>query len=199
MIPLDRFVADKENDYEGWLGARRAGVTATQVATASTPAGFEKAVADYRVDFRESDNEYMRFGRDWEGFISDWAEATHGVEPNEWLIAGEASHHLATPDGLAPGHTVIGEYKTTGKDWGTVEKLPIKYRRQVQWQLHVTGAETCLVAWLLRKPVDTEYGPFMVPAWFTPSWGWVKRDEDMIGKLVETAERLWKEVGHGEA
>jgi hypothetical protein len=197
MISAERFIAEKSTDFEGWLAARRHGVTATQVANASTPAGYEKAVADFVLEYSEPDNPFMVFGRDWEGFLADWAEATHGVAPNEWLISGAESHHLATPDGLAPGHTVIGEYKTTGKDWGTVDKLPIRYRRQVQWQLHVTGADTCLVVWLLRETVETEDGLAMVPAWFEPKWGWVKRDEEMIAKLVETANRLWKEVGHG--
>jgi hypothetical protein len=197
MIPAERFIVEKSTDFEGWLAARRHGVTATQVANAATPAGYEKAVADFVLEYSEPDNPYMRWGRDWESFLADWAEATHGVLPNEWLIAGEDSHHLATPDGLAPGHTVIGEYKTTGKDWGTVDKLPIRYRRQVQWQLHVTGADTCLVVWLLRETVETEDGLAMVPAWFEPKWGWVTRDDEMIGKLVDTANRLWKEVGHG--
>jgi len=197
MIPAERFIAEKSSDYEGWLAARRNGVTATQVANASTPAGFERAVADYLVDYREVDNDYMRFGRDWESLLTEWAVDTHGIAGNEWLIAGELPHHLATPDGLAPGHTVIAEYKTTGKDWETVERLPLKYKRQVQWQLHVTGADQCLVAWLLRETLDTPAGPLMVPAWFTPKWGWVDRDEKLIDKLVETAERLWKEVGNG--
>jgi hypothetical protein len=194
MIPADRFVANKEADYEGWLAARRQGVTATQVANASTPKGFEKAVADYTLDFRESDNDFMRFGRDWEGHIAEACLDWFSLEPNEWVIRGDVPFHLATPDAI--GVDTIGEYKTTGKDWGTVEKLPIRYRRQVQWQLHVTGYDVCVVAWLLRKTVDTPEGPVMVPAWFEPKVGWVERDQKMINQLVKTADRLWKEVGN---
>jgi hypothetical protein len=193
MIGKDRFVAAKDTDYEGWLNARRYGVTATQVATASTPAGFEKAAVDFLTEHREPDNPYMEFGRVWESHIADFVNAVYEVRPNEWLIRGDNTTHLATPDGLSDDGKVIGEYKTTGKDWGTVEKLPVRYRRQVQWQLHVTGAESCVVAWLVREEVD---GVF-VPATFEPKCGVVGRDEEMIEGLVATADRLWSFVNGG--
>lgn len=189
MISMERFLADKSLDKDAWLEARRHGITATQVANASTPAGFEKAAADFLVEWSEPDNAYMRFGRDWEGHIAEYVEDEFGVSPNEWLIAGENPRHLATPDGIdLLSHRFIGEYKTTGKDWGTVDKLPIRYRRQIQWQLHVTGAEQCVVAWLLREEVGGEF----VPAWFVPKTGIVNRDEDMISDLIVTADRLWR-------
>jgi len=95
------------------------------------------------------------------------------------LIAGEYPKHLATPDGLSSDHRVIAEVKTTGKDWGVVEKLPLKYARQVQWQLHVTGAEFAVVAWLLRVEED---GAF-VPGWWKPKVGVMERDREMIANL----------------
>lgn len=194
MILQERFLACKDTDFEGWLEARRSGVTATQVANASTPAGFEKTAAEFLVEYREQDNAYMKFGRDWEGFIAEFVQAEYGVEPNECLIAGENRRHLATPDGLSqPDHRMIGEYKTTGKDWGTVERLPIRYRRQIQWQLHVTGAQSAVVAWLLREEVDGQF----VPAWFEPKVGIVQRDEEMINRLVKVADRLWLFVNGG--
>ena len=190
MITPERFLADKSADFEGWLQARRGGVTATQVANASTAAGFENTAADFLVEWREPDNPYMKFGRDWEKFIADFIYQLYAVEPNEWLIAGENPRHLATPDGLSQSHDVIGEYKTTGKDWETVDKLPLRYKRQVQWQLHVTGATRCVVAWLLREEVDQK----MVPGWTKPKWGVVERDEGMIQDLIVTADRLWRFV-----
>jgi len=194
MIERERFLARKDDDFEGWLNARRHGVTATQVSNAATPAGFERVAADFLVEWSEPDNPYMQFGREWEGHIASWADAEFGVAPNEWLIAGDNPRHLATPDGLSKDHRTIGEYKTTGKDWETVEKMPIRYRRQVQWQLHVTGADRCLVAWLIRAEVETPGGPMFVPEVFTPSFGWVERDEEMIADLVVTADRLWRFV-----
>lgn len=190
MIGRERFLVRKDEDFEGWLTARRSGITATQVSNATTPAGFEKAAADFLTEHREQDNPYMKFGRDWESHIADFVKEMVGVDPNEYLIRGETSHHLATPDGLSKNHEWIGEYKTTGKDWGTVEKLPARYKRQIQWQLHVTGAAKCVVAWLVREEVDGQF----VPASFAPKTGIVERDEEMIDFLVVTADRLWRFV-----
>ena len=186
MIPRDRFVASKAADEAAWLAARRGGVTATEVSTAATPAGFRDALEQRRNPQPVEVNAYMSFGLLWEDWVIDKIAREFPVRANDFLIAGEDRRHLATPDGLSDDHTLIAEVKTTGKDWGTVEKLPIKYRRQVQWQLHVTGAELCVVAWLLRVEQD---GGF-VPGWWMPKFGVVERDVKMIADLVDVAERL---------
>jgi len=193
MLSPDQFVASKSVNAERWLSARREGVTATQVAKAAAgPGGFEQAVADYRADFVENDNPYMAFGRAWEGPISMHLKDKHGVMPNDWLISSEVSdHYLCTPDGLTLDHDAISEVKTTGKDWNPV-KIPLQYRRQVQWQLFVTGAEFCYFAWLLREERD---GAFM-PAWFEPKVITIDRDEEMISELVMVANRLWERVNN---
>jgi predicted phage-related endonuclease len=191
MLSPDQFVASKSVNTERWLSARREGVTATQVAKAAAgPGGFEQAVEDYRADFVENDNPYMAFGRAWEGPISMFLKDNHGVMPNDWLISSELSdHYLCTPDGLTLDHDAISEVKTTGKDWNPV-KIPLQYRRQVQWQLFVTGAEFCYFAWLLREERD---GAFM-PAWFDPKVIRIERDEEMIVSLVRVADDLWERV-----
>jgi hypothetical protein len=186
MISRDRFLASKSADEQAWLDARMTGVTATEVATAATPAGFRDALEQRRNPRPVEVNGYMRFGLLWEDWIAEKVAKTYQVYSSDWLIAGENRQHLATPDGLSENHEVIGEYKTTGKDWGTVEKLPLKYKRQIQWQLHVTGAEMCIVAWLLRVE---ENGDF-VPAWWKPKFGILFRDQDMIDDLVDVAGRL---------
>lgn len=195
MLSPDQFIANKALDFTGWVEARRAGVAATQVAKASTPAGFTESVEESLTPPEPFDNPYMAFGREQEGPIGLWLKDRFDVFPNEWLIASDLivpegkPQHLATPDGLSLDHTVISEVKTTGKDWdGSV--VPIQYRRQIQWQLHVTGAEHCILAWLLRAEVDGR----MVPAWFEPKVMTVERDPAMIEELVATAERLWEET-----
>jgi putative phage-type endonuclease len=194
VIEPARFVASKALSQERWLSARREGVTATQVSrAASGPGGFEQAVEDYNADFVEQDNPYMAFGRAWEGPIAMHLKDEFGVMPNDWLIRHHYHrHHLATPDGLTLGHNAISEIKTTGKDWNP-ERIPVQYRRQVQWQLHVTGAEFSWFAWLLREERD---GAFM-PAWFEPKVIVVERDEEMISELVTVADRLWERVNDG--
>lgn len=189
MIQAERFIANKALSKERWLDARRGGVTATQVAkAASGPGGFEQAVMEYREEFQETDNPYMKFGRDWEGPISMYLKDHYAIMPNEWLISSSVSdHYLATPDGLSLTHDQISEVKTTGKDWATI---PVQYRRQVQWQLFVTGAESCVFAWMLRESRNYVF----LPAWFEPKVEIIQRDEDMIASLVKVADELWERV-----
>ena len=183
MIDANRFIA-RSTDVKKWQGARVKAVSATSVARAATPAGFIQEV-EYRANpVPIDDNEYMRFGRESEGELMRFAHDEHGVLPNDWLIAGMNKYHVATPDGLSVDHAVIAEAKTTGKDWGNP---PIAYRRQVQWQLHVTGAERCLFLWNLRVPDD--YGGFYL-GWLDPKFLWIERDEKMISELVGVADRL---------
>jgi predicted phage-related endonuclease len=89
-------------------------------------------------------------------------------------------------------HDTIAEIKTTGKDWNP-EKLPVQYRRQVQWQLFVTGAEMCMFAWMLRE----ERGGVFMPAWFDAKTVIVDRDEEMIGDLIRVANQLLERLDGG--
>lgn len=182
-----------QHGTEAWFAARRNGVSATAVANASTPAGFREEVlkALYPEEYQVQDNEYMKFGRDWEQWIVDNIPTEYNIKANDWLIHADGHQwQLATPDGISPdGHT-IAEVKTTGKDWNTI---PLRYIRQVQWQLYVTGADRCIVAWLLRG--EDEQGEF-VPAWFEPKHTIVERDEEMIAQLIAVAERLQMECVH---
>jgi predicted phage-related endonuclease len=190
LIEADRFVANKAMDFEGWLEARLHGVTATQVAKAATPAGYREVLAGLLNPVSIDDNDYMRFGREQEGPIGMWVKDFSGVMPNEWLIAHDTNrHHLATPDGISLSHDTISEVKTTGKDWLPVQ-IPIAYRRQVQWQLHVTGTDRCVFAWMLRVEVN---GVFQ-PGWFEPKWMSIRRDPNMILELSAVADKLWDEV-----
>jgi len=194
VIDANRFVISKDMDESWWLQARRDGVTATQVSRADAGEGsFRKAVEDYEQDWIETDNPFMKFGRDWEPIIALQIKRSHGIMPNSWLIRHvDQPRHLATPDGLSIDHETISEIKTTGKDWGD-GKIPIQCRRQVQWQLHVTGARQCVFAWMQRVG---EPGNF-APAWFDAKVMMMDRDEQMINKLIATANKLWGRVQNG--
>ena len=92
VITANRFVAHKGYFPQGWLLARRGGVTATQVAKAATKAGLEQAVTDYIDDTQIPDNPYMAFGRDFEPVIARTVHTKFDILPNEWLIK-TMSHH----------------------------------------------------------------------------------------------------------
>ena len=187
MIHHDRFIAS-QTEFAQWKAARVGVITATQVSKAATPAGFEDAVAEIENPVDIDDNPYMKFGRDHERWVTLTLKDRYGIFPNDWLIAAEKTPwHTATPDGLSLDHDTIAEVKTTGRDWGTWAKVPIHYRRQVQWQLHVTGASRCAFTWLLRA--ESAGGQF-VPAWFDPKMVMVERDEEMITHLIAVADQL---------
>ena len=176
-----------------WFAARRGGVSATAVANASTPAGFRDEVAKalHPEDNQVVDNDYMKFGRDWEQWIVDNLPKHYGIKANDWLIhAQDYKWQLATPDGLTDDWTGIAEVKTTGKDWN---KIPLKYIRQVQWQMWVTGASYCVFGWLLREVDDNGN---MVPAWYEPKFEIIEKDHEMIAQLRAIAERLQMECVH---
>lgn len=183
MLTADRFIVESRHEAE-WHAARRRGVSATAVAEAATPSGFAAVAERIGQTDELTPNDYMRFGTEAEPELMRHAHRTHGILPCGWLIAGEDRRHLATPDGLSIDHSEIAECKTTGKDWATP---PIKYRRQVQWQLMVTGARRCLFVWGLRVPDD--HGWFYMP-WLEPKTLWIERDETMIAELIGVAGRL---------
>jgi putative phage-type endonuclease len=186
MISPKRFRASKSLDESLWLDVKRQGVSATDVAKASTEAGFREVVDLRKGDMKIEDNRYMQFGRDQEPHVAMWLKDNLGIMPNDWVISHhETPEYMATPDGLSMDHRFVAEIKTTGKDWDP-NKIPIQYRRQVQWQLYVTGAEYAVFAWLLRVERD---GVF-VPGWFEPKHTVIDRDEEHIQQLKTVADNL---------
>jgi len=191
LIQAHRFRANKALNFDAWVRAREDGVTATEVANAATPAGFSNLVEGYSTPPEPYDNPYMEFGRRTEAPVGEWLKEQCGIFPNEWLISHDNPIYMATPDGLSLDHQVISEIKTTGKDWDP-EKIPIRYRRQVQWQLYVTGAGYCVFSWMLR--VETRTGEFQ-PGWIEPKMVKIHRDKYMIEDLKDVANRLWEIKG----
>ena len=192
MIDSSRFLVSSQ-DYEKWLQVRQTGVTATAVSKAVTPDGFRSVVEQITRPTPIPDNAYMRFGREQEAPLIEKLGTQFELESNDWLIAKDASENrwqMATPDGLSPGHDLIAEVKTTGRDWGEWRAVPGHYQRQVQWQLHVTGAEGCVFAWMLRGKKGSEF----VPAWPGPKYVEVERDESLISRLEEVAHQLYAEL-----
>lgn len=195
MLGAENFIANKELDKDAWLAAREGKITATLIAKASTPAGMEEAVVKLRGDAPPViDNAYMEFGRRMEGYVSLWVKDRYDVMPNEWLIAHrDRPEFVATPDGISLDHTFISEVKTTGKDWGEWSKVPANYKRQVQWQMFVTGAKSCVFAWLLREEREGRF----VSGWFEPKAVIVERDDEEIRKLSAVADRLLATIKEG--
>lgn len=191
MITADRFLASRGQNEAAWFAARRRGATATAVAEVAAKKNRALAIDMWLREEHFEPNDYMQFGTLSEPAIMRYAHTEHGILPVDWVIAGQNPRHLATPDGLSLDHRFIAECKTTGDGWDGAErnqvKIPIRYRRQVQWQLHVTGAESCLFLWQLRVPDGDGWFRF---GWFEPRTVWIDRDEAMISALVEAADEM---------
>lgn len=159
-----------------------------------------------------SGNRYVQRGNEREPVIADWIVRKFGIEPNDVLFhAEEQRGHLATPDGvgIVDGMFVMAEIKTSKHDLtpGPVDELGVLvmvdgsdgvwrcpkpgpkfwgtgYYDQVQWQLHVAGAERCLFVW---EQHDDDW-PNPAPLDLEPRYVWILRDENRIGRLVEVAD-----------
>ena len=192
MIPIERFIVSSQTK-ELWLEARDRGVTATQVAKASTPAGMKEVLANIENPTPVEPNGFMSWGTEREPHIAHVVKERFGVLPNDWLIAADGAGNewmMATPDGLSLDHSMIGEYKTSGKP---LDVIPLNYLRQIQWQLFVTGAEQCVFAYELRME-----GPEGFVPGFDVECQIVERNEEMISKLVDTAQKVQEHAVYWE-
>jgi hypothetical protein len=186
VIDADRFLA-RSSDREAWLWHRSQGVTATMVGKAFTPAGFAEVVAELENPREVTPNGFMAWGNEREPYIAEVVKERYGLMPNEWVISkgGKLSPdrwQMATPDALSLDHKMIGEYKTSGKP---LDKIPAHYMRQVQWQLYVTDAESCVFAYELRVDAPGGFAPG-----FDVECQVVERDEKLIRELVAVAEKV---------
>ena len=184
MIGIERFIVSSQTK-DLWLEARNRGVTATQVSKASTPAGMKEVLAQIENPTPVEPNGFMDWGTQREAYIAHVVKERYGILPNDWLLCADGAGNewqMATPDGLSLDHTIIGEYKTSGK---SLEKVPANYMRQVQWQLYVTGAERALFAYELRLE-----GPEGFVPGFDVECQWIDRDEKMIADLIKVAEEV---------
>ena len=186
VIEVDRFLV-RSSDREAWLWHRSQGVTATMVARGFTTAGFAEVVAQMENPVEVSVNAYMEWGNEREPYIAQIVKERYGLLPNDWLISAGVSLSpdrwmMATPDGLSLDHKMIGEYKT-GSSLGKTIKA--EHVRQMQWQMWVTDAESCVYAFEERHDAPGGFAPG-----FDVECRVVERDEKLIKELVAVAEKL---------
>lgn len=99
----------------------------------------------------------------------------------------DQSHHLATPDAVHFPHgqdhdaEAVAEAKAVGRRWMDAwgeddGDIPDHVLAQVHWQMHVLDLPIAYVGALLGTEVRTYR---------------VRRDDELIGSLVEVADRFW--------
>ncbi len=188
MISADRFIV-QSRFRDDWLIARERGVTATMVAQAATPSGFDNLVRSWSEPPFEG-NPYTDFGTWAERYIIDHAHREHGILANDWLIqSADDPRWLGTPDGLSLDHSEIAEAKTGSTPPKNTSPASVKreHRDQCQWNLGVTGAQRCL--YLFQPRATASDGSFYLGLW-EPISIWIDRDETRIAHLKTVAERI---------
>ena len=182
----------KTESREQWLDARRRYVTATEVAQ------LVRRGQDYWDELREikagsrtapdiSGLPAVRHGREREALIVPYVQSLEeGMVPNDDLYV-RSERYAATPDLVGDG--IVGEIKTIkdtrlaklqqARGWPTGQ-----YYDQVQWQIFVTGAISCIFAWEPYEDWDGE----LVPREDMREHITIHRDHVRINQLQEVAD-----------
>lgn len=194
-------LADAPADRDEWLAWRRDGITATDIAKASSGryGGMWGVVRDkLGMADEEPPNAAMERGSRWENAITTAAEHLLGLAVvGEQMLATHQDHttHRATIDGLlvpigsaATIDDVVGliEIKTHGRH---VRPAWDYWGPQVQWQMHCTGLALAVVVSVeIDDSDDSAVGLRLTR---------IERDEFVIDHLVDLANEIeaWVSMG----
>jgi hypothetical protein len=189
---IDRAVASSE-DREAWLRARRAGVTATEVAKLAHGGAARAALlTEKRTGVQPfNGNQYTEHGKTREPILAAWVAERFSIQPNAILFHADGNpRHLATPDGFDDDDMsglVLSEIKT-GKN--PLLPIPRDYQVQMWWQQYVCGASRTL---FVAEQHDDVW-PDPQPLYPEPQYEWFDRNDDEIAKLVTIADDFLAEL-----
>lgn len=187
-------------DRPAWLGERRNGVTASEIArlgSYKTAAARKKCygtLAEEKIAASDDDwkgqrmDRYRQWGKQREPVLEEWAAFAFGFTPESRLAhAAQDRQHLASVDGWrldAQGNVHLAEFKTTNKPltWDLCDEKG--YVDQCQWQMWVTGAVDCLILWEERLD-DSDNRDGFLPG--TRGTLLIERDDKRIAELVSYA------------
>lgn len=125
--------------------------------------------------------------------LDEAAERMATLTPNGALWAAvENDLHRATPDAIAidpDGALVVVEVKSHDHKWDS-DGIPVEHMAQMQWQIHVLGADYALYGFEVRDEDD-------MPPVDGATWIPVPRDDEMIEFLIWRADRFiaWRDAG----
>lgn len=158
-------------DRDDWLAARRPGIGASEIAAVLGISPWESPFSLYWRKANGWDYEptsEMEWGTRLEDAIAaKWADSNPlATVERAGLIAGDEPWKLATPDRLvrlSPSNpTSVLEVKTAHSahdGWGPAgtSEVPVHYRAQVLWQMHVLGCRVGYMAVLIGGSDYREY------------------------------------------
>lgn len=173
------------NSRAEWLELRRAYCTATDIARLANggPSTWAQVRAEKLTGAQSfHGNRYTDYGQSREPFIVDLLTFLYDVTPNDQVHVLDGTKWAATPDAISPTRT--GEVKTSvkplGIDTAALRAIKPTYYDQVQWAMLAADRGECAFAWELNDGFQPGPGAqFLIP-----------RDEERIGRLIETAEEF---------
>lgn len=200
---FDRAVADKAQDEEAWLRARRVGVTATEVSKLASPGESyalslikEKQTGE-RTFFG---NQYTDWGLAREEVLVETVLKPEGFFGSDVLYHAEANpRHLATPDGVyaRDGFLMLAEIKTSKYDLDPEGEhfKKTNYYDQMQWQLYVAGDDVTEMLFVWEQHNDQWPTPEVVSV----NKAWIDRDQKRIDELIVVADDFLHQLDNGYA
>jgi len=196
QITEARVVVPDDAPRTVWMLERGEGVTASdawKIARAGIKA--RRTIAEQKMNgstFRGNKATNAGHARE-AALLDEAAERLAALTPNGALWASvENDLHRATPDaiGIDPdGALVVVEVKSHEDGWKS-DEIPVEHLAQMQWQIHVLGADYALYGFEVRDEDD-------MPPIEGATWIPVPRDEEMIAWLVERADDFiaWRDAG----
>lgn len=185
-----------DRDITAWKAERALGVTATDLAGLMTGNKKQQDLIDLKLG-RKTDsftgNRYTEWGNVREPVIAEGLRG-FGIEPESRVFHAEAnSRHLASPDGIGVDFddaVIVSEIKTSGIPLpvGSPELDAKGYVHQMQWVMHVTGAQRC--RFVVEQRLE-DHGGF-VPGPIAEDW--VERDDAAIAELIRVADGFLAEL-----
>lgn len=195
VAELEQRAGASDKDREQWLAERRRGVTATEIRELMLGNITDEELADRKLGRIRDDfagNAYTAWGNEREPVIAAIVEQRWAIRPESRVFrAADNPRHLASPDGLGVDfdETLRASEIKTGAErfdlapWGhDFEKKG--YGLQIQWNHHVLGAERTLYSWEQRLGMPGSFRPGLL------RHEWVERDDKVIARLVERADRF---------
>lgn len=223
VVPVRGVSYDKNHPEtrQPWLDQRCGGITATEIRDWGQGSK-RRGILEFKTTGVMEDltgNVYVDHGNRREPVLAEWIEGKFGIAPCDAVYShGENPRYLASPDGVTldpfTGALVVGsgagvsEIKTSKHDLHpghidgnrrlveidpTSKFAQSNYYTQMQWQMFVMNAALTLFVWEQHNGIiDPETGTF-TPAG-PPQYVWIPRDQKLIDKLVEVADRALEEI-----
>ncbi len=164
----ERFLLNAD-DYYKWTWLSRNHVAATDAAALASSNSINSIMTRKYSDY-ELDSKYIDWGNKREPEILKHFNLTQN---RSMYHAEHQKRFIAMPDAIfeKDGSLVIAQVKTTSKDF---KKIPKKYLRQVQWEMYVSGASSCLFIWEYHENFNI----------ISLKSQWIDRDEEIIKNLT---------------